>query len=166
MYINGHTESVFIETKIILFIPLCCRTVHLETASQKNSYGDIWTPLEAWEVCTTYVVICSGDYLRNRWWVDYFTVYYMSINVCVCIYVWGGDLGLVTICIVRCWKCSDYICKNVKKIHRLWQVYVINRGVASFLYPHHKMWGAILDSLCRVGRSVGPSVRLQFVSAL
>ena len=26
--------------------------------------------------------------------------------------------------------------------------------------------GAILDSLCRVGLSVGPSVRLQFVSAL
>jgi len=28
------------------------------------------------------------------------------------------------------------------------------------------MWGAILDSLCRLGRSVRPSVRLQFVSAL
>jgi len=29
-----------------------------------------------------------------------------------------------------------------------------------FLYPHHKMWGggAILDSLCPVGRSVRPSV--------
>jgi len=34
---------------------------------------------------------------------------------------------------------------------------------SGFLYPHHKMWGgAVLDSLCRVG----PSVRLQFVSAL
>jgi len=35
-----------------------------------------------------------------------------------------------------------------------------------FIPPPQNMGGAILDSLCRVGRSVRPSVRLQFVSAL
>jgi len=37
------------------------------------------------------------------------------------------------------------------------------------LYPHHKMWGGLYWIRFvgqSVGRSVGPSVRLQFLSAL
>jgi len=38
-------------------------------------------------------------------------------------------------------------------------VWIAESDSSSLLFPHHKMWGgAILDSLCRVGRSVGRSV--------
>ena len=44
---------------------------------------------------------------------------------------------------------------NILFTHIKW--YVVYDFVS--LYPHHKMWGgAILDSLCPVGRSVRPSV--------
>jgi len=110
--------------------------------------------------CIVWLYFVFALYLLNPWWVLQITLYKCQ--------VWWDDVQCLCLTKVGSRSRSQSKIKHCMTVFRVRSIsFKPLVGFTNYYTPTTKCGGgAILDSLCHVGRSVGQSVRLQFLSAL